>query len=213
MGPTLKIAWRNLGRSKKRTGLALLAIAVGQLALLATSGLMHGYSDNIQSAITGPMIGHIQIHDPNWREKRALDLMIEDVNSLLAVLAADPQVTSASARIYSPVLVAPQEEAFVAMIVGLQPEVEAEDYGLLSGLDSPLESGKVLIGHRLARKMKVTPGAEIAVIGQSVDGYIADALFHIQDIIRCPADMINLSGIVMRLDDARTTFNIYPVNV
>ena len=56
MGRTLQIAWRNLGRSKKRTGLALLAIAVGQFALLATSGLMHGYADNIQAAITGPMI-------------------------------------------------------------------------------------------------------------------------------------------------------------
>ena len=59
MGRTLQIAWRNLGRSKKRTGLALLAIAVGQFALLATSGLMHGYADNIQAAITGPMIGHV----------------------------------------------------------------------------------------------------------------------------------------------------------
>ena len=204
MGRTLQIAWRNLGRSKKRTGLALLAIAVGQFALLATSGLMHGYADNIQAAITGPMIGHVQIHDPNWRDERALDLMLQDVNALLQTVSAHPQVESVAARIYSPVLVAPQQEAFVAMIVGVEPEVESREYGLLSGLDTPLEPGKVLIGYRLARKMQVEPGQEIAVIGQSVDGFMANALYRIQDVIRCPADMVNLSGIVMSLADAQT---------
>lgn len=204
MGRTLQIAWRNLGRSKKRTGLALLAIAVGQFALLATSGLMHGYADNIQAAITGPMIGHVQIHDPNWRDERALDLMLQDVNALLQTVSAHPQVESVAARIYSPVLVAPQQEAFVAMIVGVQPEVESREYGLLSGLDTPLEPGKVLIGYRLARKMQVEPGQEIAVIGQSVDGFMANALYRIQDVIRCPADSVNLSGIVMGLADAQT---------
>ena len=47
-------------------------------------------------------------------------------------------------------------------------------------------------------------GQEIAVIGQSVDGCMANALYRIQDVIRCPADMVNLSGIVMSLADAQT---------
>jgi len=200
----LQMAWRNLGRSKKRTGLALLAIGVGQFALLATNGLMRGYGDNIQAAITGPLIGHVQIHDPNWRDERALDLMIEDVNAMLASVTSNPQVASAAARIYSPVLVAPQEEAFMAVIVGLQPEIESDEAGMLSGLDTPLEPGKVLIGHQLARKMQIEAGAEIAVIGQAVDGYMANALFEVQAIIRCPVELVNLSGIVMDLSEAQT---------
>jgi putative ABC transport system permease protein len=200
----LQMAWRNLGRSKKRTSLALLAIAVGQFALLATNGLMRGYGDNIQAAITGPMIGHVQIHDPNWRDERALDLMIEDVNAILASVTSDPRVESAAARVYSPVLVAPEQEAFMAVIVGLQPEIESDEAGLLSGLDTPLEAGKVLVGHQLARKMQIKAGAEIAVIGQAVDGYMANALFEVQAIIRCPVELVNLSGIVMDLDEAQT---------
>lgn len=200
---TLQIAWRNLGRNKKRTGLALLAIAVGQFALLATNGLMRGYGDNIQSAITGPMIGHVQIHDPNWREERALDLDMEDVNALMSKVASDSHVTSVSARIYSPVLAAPQEEAYIAMVVGLQSDVESQDYGLLSGLDTPMEPGKVLVGYRLAKKMQIEPGREIALIGQSIDGFMANALYEVQAIVRCPADFINQSGVVMTLADAQ----------
>ena len=42
---TLRLAWRNLGRNRKRTGLALAAIGLGQFALLTMSGITRGYTD------------------------------------------------------------------------------------------------------------------------------------------------------------------------
>jgi putative ABC transport system permease protein len=203
---TAQIAWRNLGRNKKRTALALLAIAVAQFALLATDGLMRGYSDNVRLAITGPMVGHVQAHHPNWRRERALDLAIGQVDGIVSVIQQDPDVEDVSARIYAPVLVAPEEDAFVAMVVGLSVESESSKYGVLSGLKAPLERGKVLIGHRLARKTNAKPGQEIAVVGQAADGSLANDLYIVQDIIKCPADIINQSGIVMSLQDAQRLF-------
>ena len=203
---TLQIAWRNIGRSKKRTGLALLAIAVGQFALLATNGLMRGYTENIQNAITGPMVGHVQVHDPNWVEERALDLVLYDVNEKIAAIDSDPDVESAAARIYAPVLVAPKEDAFIATVVGVDVKIESRDYGILSGFNKTLDKKHVFIGHRLAKKINVKPGEEIAVIGQAVDGSLANDLYIVQDIIKCPVDLINLSGIVMSLEDAQQLF-------
>ena len=203
---TFQIAWRNIGRNKKRTALALLAIAVGQFALLATNGLMRGYADNIRLAITGPMIGHVQVHQPNWREERALDIVIDDVNEIVTDIQTDPSVMNAAARIYAPVLVAPEQDAFVAIVVGLQVEPESQDYGLLSGFEKLLENGKVLIGHRLAKKINAQPGQEIAIVGQAADGSLANDLYTVKDIIKCPADLINQSGIVMSLDDAQQLF-------
>lgn len=203
---TWRIAWRNLGRNKRRTFLALLAIAVGQFALLATNGLMHGYADNIRLAITGPMIGHVQIHEPDWREERAMDLTIRDVDKVLEVVRADDEVKNAGARIYAPVLAAPERDAFGAVVLGVEVDVESTEYGLLSGLDQPLRQGEVLIGNRLARRMKAKPGQEIAIIGQAVDGSIANDLYTIKDIVSSPADIVNQSGVVMRLDDAQQLF-------
>ena len=40
---TLRIAWRNLGRNRKRLALACAAIGLGQFAFLATAAIMHGY--------------------------------------------------------------------------------------------------------------------------------------------------------------------------
>ncbi len=54
---TLRIAWRNLGRNRKRSSLALAAIALGQFVFLAVAALMHGYMGEFHASITGPMIG------------------------------------------------------------------------------------------------------------------------------------------------------------
>jgi putative ABC transport system permease protein len=203
---TLQIAWRNIGRSKKRTTLALLAIAVGQFAFLATNGLMRGYADNIRLAVTGPLIGNIQIHKPGWLKERALDLFMVDINEKIKAVEADPDVKNAAARIYAPVLVAPKQDAFIAMVIGLQIESESQDYGLLSGLDKPLQQKHVLIGNLLANKINVKPGQEIAVIGQAADGSLANDLYTVQEIIKSPADLINQSGVVMSLGDAQQLF-------
>lgn len=203
---TAQIAWRNLGRNKKRTALALLAIAVAQFALLATDGLMRGYSDNIRLAITGPMVGHVQAHHPNWRRERALDLAIDEVDRIVSTIHEDPDVGDVSARIYAPVLVAPEEDAFVATVVGLSVDSESNPYGVLSGLKHPLERGKVLMGYMLAKKIGARPGQEIAVVGQAADGSLANDLYIVQDIIKCPADIINQSGVVMSLQDAQRLF-------
>ena len=200
---TLQIAWRNLGRNTRRTALAVLAIAVGQFALLGTNGLMRGYSDNIRLAITGPMIGHVQAHAAEWRQERAIDLVIEDAQSIVTQIQADPSVMNAMARIYAPVLFAPEQDAFVAMVVGVQPDIESHEWGLLSGMTEPLQKGKVLIGYRLARKTGAKVGQEIAVVGQAADGSLANDLYVIGDIIKCPVDIVNQSGVVMSLDDAQ----------
>ncbi|RKY10496.1 MAG: hypothetical protein DRP65_06520 [Planctomycetota bacterium] len=200
---TLQIAWRNLGRNTKRTALAILAITVGQFALLATDGLMRGYADNIRRAITGPMIGDVQVHAAGWRQERAIDLVIEDTKNVITQIQADLSVMNAAARIYAPVLFAPEKDAFVAMVVGLQSEIESHEWGLLSGMTEPLQKGKVLIGHRLARKTGAKVGQEIAVVGQTADGSLANDLYVIQDIIKCPVDIVNQSGVVMSLDDAQ----------
>jgi len=202
----LKIGWRNLGRNKKRTGLALLAIGVGQFALLASNGLMRGYADNIRLAITGPMVGHAQVHAPKWRKERALDLYIENLSGIITEIRDDEAVGSAAGRIYAPVLVAPERDAFVAIVVGLDIEVESEPYGMLSGLDEPLRDRHVLLGHRLAGKIAAGQGDEIAVVGQAADGSLANDLFIVQDIISSPADLINQSGVVMSLTNAQELF-------
>ncbi len=200
---TFQIAWRNLGRSRKRTALAILAIAVGQWALLATQGLMRGYGDNVQRAITGPMVGHIQVHHADYRDEQALDLVIPRVSEKVNRIQALVGVENACARIYSPVLMAPEQEAFSAVVVGADIAAESRDFGLLSGNQLVLSPGHVMVGYRLARKSGIEEGDEIALVGQAADGSLANDLYIVQVIIDGPVDMVNQAGVVMGIEDAR----------
>ena len=103
---TTRIAWRNLGRNKRRTALMLGAIAVAQMSVLMMDGLMNGWMDKTVDALTGPLTGHVQVHAPSWRDERAPDLTIDDLEANLRSVRALDGVSAAYARIYAPALVA-----------------------------------------------------------------------------------------------------------
>ncbi len=208
---TLRIAWRNLGRNKKRSFLALSAIALGQFVFLAVAALMHGYMGEFHESITGPMIGHAQVHAPVWLDDRSIDITIDNVTSALDEIRGDPDVEHVSARIYAPVLTALTEEGFMSFVVGVDPASESHDAGLLPGLDdaSLMGEGRVLIGSGFARRYDIEPGAELALVGQDVDGSIASGLFTVTEIVSSPVDIVNNLGIVMTLDDAGELLAMY----
>ncbi len=205
---TLRIAWRNLGRNRKRTALALTAIVAGQLALLFTDGLMHGFADAMLETITGPMLGHVQIHARKWRKERAIDLAIEDLERTLADIREVPGVEHASPRILAPALAAVGEDANIAFVVGVDAATESRRTGMLAGIPPeklPAEH-RVLVGAALAKVLEVKIGAELAIVGQGADGSIANDLYTVVGVVPSLVDMVNRKGIIMSLADAQELF-------
>ena len=202
---TLRLAWRGLGRNRKRSALAVAAIGLGQFAFLATAAIMHGYSDHYFDSVTGPLVGHVQILAPGWREERAVDQTLDNVEAMLAAIRGQSQVARAAPRIYAPVLAALEEEGFVGMVVGADPALAADASGLLGSeeLAGLLGDGRVLVGRGLARQHGIEAGAELAVVGQDIDGSIASALYEVAAVVESPVELVNSTGIVAGLQDAR----------
>ncbi|MHC5055565.1 MAG: FtsX-like permease family protein [Planctomycetota bacterium] len=209
---TLRIAWRNLSRNRKRTALAIAAIALGQFTLVFVNCMMAGMYADMLEAVTGPLVGHAQIHHPEWREEQALDLTIDDVSSARAEIARLPGVRRVSPRVYAPALAAPGAKsdspatAEPAMLVGVDVGVESERNGLLGKLTpEELPSGReVVLGRVLARRLKLGPGDPIAVIGTDADGFPASDLFKVRAIMRSNASIVNRLGIVADIEVVQT---------
>ncbi len=207
---TVRIAWRNLGRNRRRTALALAAIALGQLTVVFVNGLMAGSFKDIMRTITGPLVGHVQIQHPDWREERAVDLYVGDLERLREEIRSVSGVVSVSARLYAPVLTARDEEsgevveAEPGMIVGVDMTAEAVRGGILESL-SPEQvpgPGSVAVGKVLARRLGLKAGDRLALIGQDVDGFPASGLFEVKAVLSSKADIVNRNGIVMPLEAA-----------
>lgn len=207
---TVRIAWRNLGRNRWRTGLAVGAIALGQVTLVFVNCLMAGSFHSMFRTITGPLVGHVQIQHPHWREERATDLYVEDAAALMADLEALPDVVAVSPRRYAPALAArinPEggpADAEPAMIVGLETGAEAGAAGLLNALppDQLPGHGRVALGRVLANRLGASAGDEVALIGQDADGFPNSDLFTVSGVIDGTVDMVKTRGVVMAAEDA-----------
>jgi ABC-type lipoprotein release transport system permease subunit len=203
---TSRIARRNLGRNRKRTALALGAIALAQCGVLLIDGLIKGYDDAMVDAVTGPMLGHVQLHAPAWRAEQNVDASLEHLHDKLARLRAVPGVARASARIYAPALLARGDQGFVGVVMGVDPGQERGATGLLGASATVLERSEVLLGAGLAQAMATKVGDELAIVGQAADGSIANDLYRVVGTVRSQVDLLQSTGVIMNLADAQQLF-------
>ena len=201
-----RIAWRNLWRNRRRTSLALAAIGLSVALVLVYDGMLRWESDWMFDTITGPMLGHVQVHAPGWRRTRAMDLTLRPVSRALERLRRDPEILGATPRVYAPALAALGEEGFAVMILGVDIEEESRPTRLLADRTATVTGHEVLMGRLLAEQMGVRPGREIALVGQGVDGSLANDLFTVAALIETPVDFVNRQAIVMPIGEAQSLF-------
>jgi ABC-type lipoprotein release transport system permease subunit len=207
---TLRIAWRNLGRSRRRTAITLAAIAIAQIGVLAINGVLNGRNEWMIDAITGPVIGHVQVHAPGWREEQAPDLVIDRLEERLAAIRAVDGVAQAYPRLYAPALAARDVDGHAVVVIGVDVEREMRSGGMLDGLATALQphDRTILVGARLAREAGIGVGDELAVVGSRADGSIASDLFVVGGVLATPVELVNRSGLIVPLASAQDTFGM-----
>lgn len=203
---TWRIAWRNLWRNPRRTGLALAAIGLSVALVLVYDGVLRWEADWMVDTITGPMLGHVQAHAPEWRRTRAMDKTVPDVSHLVETLRRDPEVAGVDPRVYAPALAALGEEGFAVIVLGVDMGEASRPSRLLQGVMTPLGGRRVLMGRLLAEQMGVREGAEIAIVGQGVDGSLANDLFTVAALLDTSVDLVNRQAIVMPIGEAQELF-------
>lgn len=207
--PTIvRVAWRNLWRNRRRTGLALTAIGLSAALVLLYDGMLRWESDYLLATITGPMLGHVQVHAPGWRQTREMHRTLTGVADMIGGLTRDPDIAAIHPRVYAPALAARGEEGFAVLVLGVDVAKESSANGLLAGSGASVSGRNVLVGRSLAEQMGVHPGQEIALVGQAIDGSLANDLFVVTALIDTPVDLVNRDAIVMAIDEAQSLFGM-----
>ncbi len=207
--PWPRIGWRNLGRNPKRTVLTAMGLAVGYFAVVFLVGWSDGIMAEMVENATSLMSGQIEIHDVEFRPDRSLYDTIggregTDVQSLLAIIDADPSVVAAAPRVYAGGLVSSGEATVAGMLMGIDP---GRELGLSRFLDTltegrlPVEEGnELVIGEEMAHQISVSLGDELVVVAPGADGSLASDLYTLVGLFR--------TG----LDELDTTFAVLPVS-
>jgi putative ABC transport system permease protein len=201
----LHIAFRNLGRNPKRTALAMGSILIAQATVIFMSSFINGYQKVGFDAVTGPMLGHAQVHARGYRKDRDIQKTITALGAALDAIRRTKGVSMATARIYAPVLTALGDTGHTAEIVGVDLAEETKEHGLLEALPKnewPRDH-EVLLGADLAAEMDVKAGDTLAVVGQGADGAPVSGLFKVLRTARTRVDALNRRGIFMPLSEAQ----------
>lgn len=203
---TVRIAWRSLWRNPRRTSLALAAIGLSVTLVLTYTSVLRAYGDWIVDTMTGPMLGHVQAHAPGWRKDRLIDQTLRDVDRMLIQVRTDPNVAGATARLYAPALAARGEEGFAVIVIGLDTAAESGPARLLPPPGRTLRQREAMVGRQLGESMGLRVGDQLAIVGQGVDGSLANELFTAVTLVTTSVDLVNRQGVMIDLTEAQTLF-------
>ena len=179
-----KIAWRNVWRSKTRSAVVILAVAIGVWALAFVLSFSNGITYTYISNAIRDQLSHLQLHHPKFSEDKNSKFYLENASEILTEIRQMPEVEAATARVIATGMVSSARTARGVQIVGVNPESETkvthfEKNIVEGGYFEEGHKNQILISQRMAEKLKVKLRSRIVLTFQNLDGDITAAAFRV----------------------------------
>jgi ABC-type lipoprotein release transport system permease subunit len=185
----IKMAFRDLGRNRRRTFFSALALALGLMVLLLMASFIRGEMDSAMDTTIRLQSGHLQVRAQSYDESKTSlkwEDLIENPDQVAAQVASLAPVKAASPRLYATGFVASRNHTTGVRIIGIDPLSEANApyrEGLIHGeFFTPDDREGILIGRPLADKMGLNAGDQIQLSANTSNGDVIEQPFTIRGI-------------------------------
>jgi ABC-type lipoprotein release transport system permease subunit len=182
-----KMAYRNLGRNRRRSLLSALALSIGLALVLFIAAFYEGEMRSSMESTLRLDSGHIQIRAADYDPDKlsvAWEYLIENPEQIATQVEALDQVEVATPRLIASGIVALGEESAGVQIIGVDPASSANDpYHMVSGqfLTADDREG-VLIGSPLAESMGLYIGDQLSLLVNTSNGTVDEQLFTVRGV-------------------------------
>ncbi len=183
-----KLAYRNLGRHRRRTVLSGLALAMGTTLLMFIAAFFQGEMRSAMESTLRLSSGHLQVRDADYDPDKlsvAWEYLIENPEQIAAQIEALDQVDVATPRLLASGIISVQSDSIGVQIMGIDPASRANDpyRHLVSGefLTADDREG-ILIGYPLAQNLALNVGDRINLLVNTADGTVDEQLFTVRGI-------------------------------
>lgn len=211
----IDMAWRNVGRNRRRSLLAVLSVTISILLIVFMDGLIGGFLESMVKNYTRMETGHIRIASPDF-EKRVrflpIDQNLENADAIVQKINEIPelkgQIEVIAPRIQFGVLLNHNGNNKSALALAGEPEIE-DDLLLLKRAILPggqyLAAQKDLImGAGLARALKYQVGDTVAVMTRGSDFALHLRKFKLVGVFQTGINAMDDKFFQIGLADART---------
>ncbi len=201
MKTLIKISWRNIWRNRARSIVMIIAIMVGLWGGIFAAALSFGLLKQRFHNSIEQQISHVQVHNPEFLVDYKTEYVIDQWDALKNELDKNEEVMAFSARVVANGMLGSATLTTGVNIIGIDPTMEAATTSLENNIVEGDYIGTVgrnpiLIGKRLADKIKARPGSRIVLTFQGPDSELTAASFRV-------------AGIYQTADVAQDERNVY----
>ncbi|HTX20198.1 MAG TPA: FtsX-like permease family protein [Bacteroidota bacterium] len=202
----VRMSWKNVWRSKRRSAIVVAAIALGLWGGIFSAGIMEGMAEQMVNSAIERELTHVQIHREGFRDERSELMTIDDAPEVADYARRLPGVSAVTSRSIVDGLVSSPTTSQGARIEGIVPVDEQAATALkkevVQGayLDTAQVNG-IIIGRKLAEKLAVKVRSKIVLTFQGPDGTLIYGAFRIAGLFETPSSMYDESTVYVNQRD------------
>lgn len=213
-GQQARMAFLNLARHRRRTGLALAIICGGVVSLLLSGGFINWVLASMEEGTIHSQLGHVQITRPGFFTEGVTDpyrfLLGEDLG---VVSSGDGyKVRTVAPRLALTGLLSKGDNTISFVGEGIDPEAEApvsRAVNIIEGRDLT-ESGtdSVLLGEGLAASIEARPGDTVVLLATTAGGGINAVELQVAGTFATMTKAYDDTALRLPIDVARTLMRV-----
>ena len=206
------LAWRNLWRNPRRTTLVLIAVAFGMWSILSFTSLLQAWSTSTLDVALKDMTGQGQIHAPGYLDDPGVTHRMPPPTGRLHELLGSRGVKQWAPRVLVPATIQSAYQTMPVRLFGIDP-VRERDMSFIvdavhegQGLQNANTPG-VLLGRKLAQRLKIKTGQRIVLMSQNAEGVLAERGFRVIGLFSA-APRVEKSNVFVSLHEAQSMLGI-----
>jgi len=208
-----RMAWRNIGRSPRRTGIVVTAVAVGLAGVLLAMAVNYGMVFQMIETAIATELGHLQIHGAGFDRKPGIEIRIEDGERRAAGALSDlPGLRAWAPRVRSQGLVYSPRANVGVQVVGIDPAREARVSvladSIVAGAYLDGQRRKLLLGEKLADRLHVGVGDKLVLSVQDLQGEMTGQAFRVGGLFRTASRELDRGSVFLRIDEGKQLFGL-----
>jgi ABC-type lipoprotein release transport system permease subunit len=188
LGFLFKFSYRNLWRAPKRTFIMLFSLSLATGFIIWDLNFANSGSKEVMKEFLAQYAGQYHItHKNYYKEDNKKEF--NNYKTLTDSDIPDKSILEQSTRrVTAPVFISGEKKTLGVLLTGLEVEKEMTLTTLEKAVNvgrflDPMGSREIILGKRLARRINVEIGDEVAVIGQALDGSVANDLMKVVGFI------------------------------
>ena len=213
MKELLKIAWRNLWRSKRRTILTMTSIILAACMAMFTRSLQKGSYGNMISNAVKLSTGYFQVQANDYWENKSIDKTFINSPELLAQINDNEGVEVVVPRLESFALASSGKHTKGTLVIATDPNIENElnklSEKVIAGEYLEKDDNQILVAEKLAEYLQISVGDTLVLLGQGYHGVTAAAKYRIKGVIKFPIPQLNNQLIYLPLKAGQEFYSSY----